>query len=107
MDLENQKRVKEMAEKYGPENIVIVLGAAEGEAAGLAAETVTAGDPTFAGPLTGVQLGLRVYHICEQEMKAEIPQDIYEEQVGMMEMVLDVDNIAEEMSAIRNEFCQY
>jgi betaine reductase len=107
MDLENQKRVKEMAEKYGPENIVIVLGAAEGEAAGLAAETVTAGDPTFAGPLTGVQLGLRVYHICEQEMKAEIPQDIYEEQVGMMEMVLDVDNIAEEMSAIRNEFCKY
>ena len=107
MDLENQKRVKEMAEKYGAENIIIVLGAAEGEAAGLAAETVTAGDPTFAGPLTGVQLGLRVYHICEQEMKAEIPEDIYEEQVSMMEMVLDVDNIAEEMSAIRNEFCKY
>ena len=32
MDLENQKRVKEFAEKYGPENIVVVLGAAEGEA---------------------------------------------------------------------------
>ena len=29
MDLENQKRVKEFAEKYGPENIVVVLGAAE------------------------------------------------------------------------------
>ena len=51
MDLENQKRVKDFAEKYGPENVVVVLGAAEGEAAGLAAETVTAGDPTFAGPL--------------------------------------------------------
>lgn len=107
MDLENQKRVKEIAEKCGPENLVIVLGAAEGEAAGLAAETVTAGDPTFAGPLTGVQLGLRVYHICEAEMKSEIPQDIYEEQIGMMEMVLDVDNIAEEMSTIRNEYCKY
>ena len=34
----------------GAENLVVVLGAAEGEAAGLAAETVTAGDPTFAGP---------------------------------------------------------
>jgi glycine reductase len=107
MDLENQKRVKEMAEKVGPENLVIILGAAEGEAAGLAAETVTAGDPTFAGPLTGVQLGLRVYHVCEAEIKAEIPQDIYEEQVGMMEMVLDVDNITEEMRAIRNEYCKY
>ena len=41
MDLENQKRVKEFAEEYGAENLVVVLGAAEGEAAGLAAETVT------------------------------------------------------------------
>lgn len=40
MDLENQKRVKEFAEEYGAENLVVVLGAAEGEAAGLAAETV-------------------------------------------------------------------
>ena len=69
MDLENQKRVKDFAEQYGAENIVVVLGAAEGEAAGLAAETVTAGDPTFAGPLAGVQLGLSVYHICEDEVK--------------------------------------
>lgn len=60
MDLENQKRVKDFADQYGAENIVVVLGAAEGEAAGLAAETVTAGDPTFAGPLTGVQLGLYI-----------------------------------------------
>ena len=42
MDLENQKRVKDFADQYGAENIVVVLGAAEGEAAGLAAETVTA-----------------------------------------------------------------
>ena len=33
MDLENQKRVKEFAEEYGAENLVVVLGAAEGEAA--------------------------------------------------------------------------
>ena len=71
MDLENQKRVKEFAEEYGAENLVVVLGAAEGEAAGLAAETVTLGDPTFAGPLTGVQLGLTTYHVCEPELKEE------------------------------------
>ncbi len=35
MDLENQKRVKELAEKHGPENILVILGAAEGEAAAL------------------------------------------------------------------------
>ena len=107
MDLENQKRVKEFAEKYSPENLVVVVGAAEGEAAGLAAETVTAGDPTFAGPLTGVQLGLTVYHCCEPEMKEEFDEAVYDEQIGMMEMVLDVDDIVDEMSAIRNDYCKY
>ena len=107
MDLENQKRVKDFADEYGAENLVVVLGAAEGEAAGLAAETVTAGDPTFAGPLTGVQLGLTVYHVCEHEMKAEFDEAVYDEQVSMMEMVLDVDDIVSEMSAIRDEYCKY
>ncbi|SHJ73385.1 Glycine reductase complex selenoprotein A [Dethiosulfatibacter aminovorans DSM 17477] len=107
MDLENQKRVKDFAEKYGAENLVVVVGAAEGEAAGLAAETVTAGDPTFAGPLTGVQLGLKVYHVVEPEFKEAVDADVYEDQVGMMEMVLDTDDIISEMTAIRDEFCKY
>ena len=107
MDLENQKRVNDFADEFGAENLVVVLGAAEGEAAGLAAETVTAGDPTFAGPLTGVQLGLTVYHVCEPEMKAEFDEAVYDEQVSMMEMVLDVDDIVSEMSAIRDEYCKY
>lgn len=107
MDLENQKRVKDFADEYGAENIVVLLGAAEGEGSGLAAETVTAGDPTFAGPLTGVQLGLTVFHVCEEEVKAEFDPAVYDEQVGMMEMVLDVDDIASEMSSIRKEFCKY
>ncbi|KAF5045710.1 MAG: glycine/sarcosine/betaine reductase complex selenoprotein [Sedimentibacter sp.] len=107
MDLENQKRVKEFAEKYGAENLVVVLGAAEGEAAGLAAETVTNGDPTFAGPLTGVQLGLSVFHVCEPEIKNEVDESVYDEQISMMEMVLDVDDIISEMTPIREDFCKY
>jgi hypothetical protein len=107
MDLENQKRVKALAEQYGPENIIVILGAAEGEAAGLAAETVTAGDPTFAGPLAGVQLGLKVYHACEPEIKDEVDSAVYDEQISMMEMVLDVDDIRKEMSTIRDEYCKF
>lgn len=103
MDLENQKRVLNISEEHGPENIVVLLGAAEAEAAGLAAETVTAGDPTYAGPLAGVQLGLAVYHICEPEVKAEIDPAVYDEQISMMEMVLDVDDICNEMNAIREQ----
>ncbi len=107
MDLENQRRVKDFAEKFGPENIVVILGAAEAEASGLAAETVTAGDPTYAGPLTGVQLGLRVYHICEDEIKSLVDADVYDEQISMMEMVLDVDEIVSEMQSIREQFMKY
>ena len=101
MDLENQKRVLEISEKYGAENVVVLLGAAEGEASGIAAETVTAGDPTYAGPLTGVPLGLKVYHVCEPEVKEEFDSEVYEEQCGMMEMVLDIDDIVSEMNRIR------
>ena len=107
MDLENQKRVKDFAEQYGPENIVVVLGAAEGEAAGLAAETVTAGDPTYAGPLAGVQLGLSVFHVCENEIKDEVDSSVYDDQISMMEMVMAVDDIAKEMSSIREQYCKY
>ena len=98
MDLENQKRVKEFVEQYGAENIVVLLGAAE---------TVTNGDPTLAGPLAGVSLGLRVYHVCEPEVKAEFDEAVYDEQVGMMEMVLDVDDIVSEMTSIREQYCAF
>jgi glycine reductase len=105
MDLENQRRIKDLAEQHGAENLVVVLGGAEAEAAGLAAETVTAGDPTYAGPLAGVQLGLAVYHIFE--LKDQVDEAVYEEQIGMMEMVLDVDEIIKEVSSIREQYSQY
>lgn len=107
MDLENQKRVKDLTEKHGAENMVVLLGAAEAEAAGLAAETVTAGDPTFAGPLAGVQLGLRVYHVVEPQFKDEVDATVFDDQIGMMEMVLNVDEIIEEMTSIRSEHCKF
>lgn len=101
MDLENQRRVKELAEKYGAENCVVLIGASEAESAALAAETVTAGDPTFAGPLAGVPLGLKVYHAVEPEFKESVDADAYDDQIGMMEMVLDVDSIVEAVSEFR------
>ena len=107
MDLENQRRVKELSDKYGAENILVLIGASEAESAGLAAETVTAGDPTFAGPLAGVPLGLKVYHAVEPEFKESVDADVYDDQVGMMEMVLDVDTIVEAVSELRKEHCKF
>jgi betaine reductase len=99
MDLENQARIKDLTEKYGNENLIVVLGGAEAEASGLAAETVSTGDPTFAGPLSGVSLGLKAYHIFE--LKDEVDPAVYDEQISMMEMVLDVDEIVKEVQTYR------
>ena len=101
MDLENQRRVKEAAEEYGAENIVVIIGGAESDAAGLNAETVITGDPTYAGPLTGAALNLDVLHAVEPEFKEFVDGGVYDEQIGMMEMVLDVDGIIEEMNRVR------
>lgn len=103
MDLEVQQRVKDLTDKYGAENVVVVLGGAEAEASGLSAETVVLGDPTYAGPLAGVALNLDVYHVVEAEVKDEADAGIYDEQCGMMEMVLDVEEIVKELVAIRSQ----
>lgn len=103
MDLQNQARIKELAEQVGGENLVVLLGTSEPDSASIAAETVTLGDPTYAGALAGVPLGLKVYHIVEPEIKAEIAPNVYEEQVAMMEMVLDVERLTAEVAKMRQE----
>jgi len=107
MDMENQARVKAAAEKYNPEELVVILGGGEAESSGLAAETVTVGDPAFAGPLAGVSLGLKVYHILEDEVKEACDPKVYEEQIGMMEMVLDKEAITQEVRRIREQYSKY
>lgn len=107
MDLENQQRIKDLAEKEGAENLVVILGGAEAEASGLACETVTNGDPTFAGPLAGVQLGLACYHVVEEKIKNEIDEEVYEDQISMMEMVIDVEAITEEVKTYRDKYSKY
>ena len=67
--MQNQQRIKDAADKYGAEDLVVILGSSDAEGAEIYAETVANGDPTFAGPLAGVQLGLPVYHIFEQEIR--------------------------------------
>ena len=107
MDLEIQQRVIDLTSKYGAENMIVMLGGAEAEASGLSAETVAAGDPTFAGPLAGIALGLGVYHVVEPEVKNEFDAAVYDEQCGMMEMVLDIDAIIGEVKAVRDQYSKY
>jgi glycine/sarcosine/betaine reductase complex component A len=93
MDPENQDRIKSLVDEHGADDLVVVLGAADLEALEVAAETVTVGDPAYVGPLAGVQLGLPVVHILEDDVKQDVDPEIWEKQVGLLEMTLDVEQI--------------
>jgi betaine reductase len=101
MDLQNQQRIKDLAAKNKPEDIIVVIGASDAEGAGIYAETVTAGDPAFAGPLSGVSLGLPVYHALDPLLKAEADPQAWEEQVSMMEMVVDGETLTKAVADMR------
>lgn len=81
--------------------MIVVLGAPDADSAELYAETVTNGDPSWAGPLAGVALGLPVYHIMEPELKAQITPDVYEEHLSLMEIALEVEKITEGLNRVR------
>ena len=93
MDPENQDRIMALVDEHGAGDLVVVLGAADLESLEVAAETVTVGDPAYVGPLAGVQLGLPVVHILEEGVKGQVDPSIYDEQVGLLEMTLDVAQI--------------
>lgn len=101
--MENQGRIKELAERYERRDLVVVLGASDPESIRLIAETVTLGDPSYAGALGGVPLGLRVYHILEPDMKEQVDPEVYQRLVGMMELVLDVPKLIEPLRKIREQ----
>ena len=103
MDTEKQAIIKKLVDEMGTEDLVVVIGAADPEVAQVTAETVTFGDPSFAGPLAGVSLRLPVYHILETEVKEAIPHDVYDKQAGFMELVANTKEIGSIFKEIRDK----
>ena len=101
MDPDNQALIKRIVDECGDDDIVVMLGAGDAEAVEVAAETVRDGDPAWVGPLAGVQLGLPVLHVFEDEVKAQADPAVYEEQIGFFEMTLDVAAVNEAMRRAR------
>lgn len=101
MDLEVQGRIKELAETFGKEELVVLLGAPNVDAARVQFETVTRGDPTFAGPLAGIELGLNAYHVFEPEVKALIEPGRYNELIETLELGLESESIVEALRQAR------
>src|SRR4029434_9260604 len=91
MNFENQGVIKRLADQYGPENLAVVLGNGEASGVEVFAETVTAGDPSYAGPLAGVSLKIPVYHVLEEDVMAVIPEAMREEKLQLSSLVIDVE----------------
>lgn len=103
MDPENQGLIQSIVDREGAQNVLVVLGAADAEALEVAAETVTRGDPSYVGPLSGVQLGLRVKHIFEDDVKSQVDPTIYEEKIGFLELSLRTEEVKAVMRRVRGE----
>jgi betaine reductase len=79
----------------------VLLGTPNAESSRLYALTVTEGDPSWAGALAGTALGLPVYHVTEEAVKSQVAPEVYEEHVTLMEMVLEVGDIAQALQEVR------
>jgi betaine reductase len=103
MDPENQALIKRIVEERGSADLVVLLGAADEDAVEVAVETVREGDPAYVGPLAGVQLGLPVLHVFEDEVKEQADPAVYEEQIGFFALSFDTEGISRAMRRGRGE----
>jgi len=82
-----------LAGKFGNEDLVLVLGLNEPRNLRIFATTFKDGDPSFAGPLAGVSLGLKCFHIFE--LKEDVPAAVWSAEMGMKELEIEDDELAE------------
>jgi len=106
MNFENQGAIKRLADRYGPENLTVVLGNGEANGVEVFAETVTQGDPSYAGPLAGVALNIPVYHVLEEEVMAEVPATLREEKLQLPALVIDVEAMHQVLLSAREKLAR-
>jgi betaine reductase len=90
-------------DKYGKDNLIVIIGSPDAESSELYAETLINGDPSWTGPLAGVSLGLSVFHIMEPEIKEQIDPKAYKKHLELMDIAMDVDAITEGLNRVRKK----
>src|SRR5438874_3536601 len=101
MNFENQGVIKRLADQYGSANLAVVLGNGEANGVEVFAETVTEGDPSYAGPLAGVALKIPVYHILEEDLMTEVPEKLRDEKLQLSSLVIDIEPMHQVLKASR------
>jgi glycine reductase len=82
---------------------VVLLGTPTAESSRLYALTVTEGDPAWAGALSGIPLALPVFHVTEDDVKAQVSPDVYEKHVALMEFAQEIDEIRRTVRDVREK----
>src|SRR4030095_424 len=103
MNFENQGVIKRLGDQYGPENLAVILGNGEASGVEVFAETVTQGDPSYAGPLAGVALKIPVYHVLEEEVMAQVPENLRDEKLQLSSLVIEVEPMHQVLEASREK----
>ena len=93
--------IKRIYDEQGKRGLVVILGASEPAYVEMMAETVTAGDPTYTGPLAGVSLGLPVYHVTEPDVREHADAAVYQEQIGLSEVAMETEQIWKSIRTVR------
>jgi glycine reductase len=101
MDLEGQGRIQQVVAQAGTDNVIAVLGANSAAAVEMTAMTLKSGDPSYAGPLAGVALGIPSYHILEPEIVAQLEPAVYDRELALSALAMDVDEVIAPMKSIR------
>lgn len=94
--------MKRLVDQYGVDDLVVVFGLNEPDNLRIMATTFKYGDPSFAGALSGVALGLESFHIFE--LKDEIPEEVWSADMAFEELEAGdelVDQISQTMRQVR------
>jgi len=64
--------------------------------------TVIDGDPSWSGPLAGESLKLQVFHILEPGIRNRIPQDVYDDELMLLELAIGDEKIRKTVSMMES-----
>ena len=102
MDLEGQGRIKQVVEQAGTDDVIAILGANSPTAVEMTALTLKSGDPSYAGPLTGVALWIPAYHVLESEIVDQFDRSLYERELALPALAMDVAEVVAPLKTIRD-----
>ena len=84
--------------------MLVVFGVNQPTTIQIMSKTFKDGDPSFAGSLAGIALGLQSFHILE--LKDQIPEDVWAREMGLYELAIEdevQDKIMQIMQEVRQE----